>query len=405
MPRSILLALGLSLAVTGGLAENGGPAQTQAPSAALPDPGPAAVPGPSATPASRAASTTPAASTTSATSAGPAAFSAAGGATPSFALSSWLGEHRARLSWDPLTASGWIEKNGDRLAFAVGVPLALWDFSERLPIDAPILGKAGPLFSPASLEAIASRFRAVETSKTSHFSIAAILIDPGHGGKDTGAVGEHRVNGANLRVVEKDIALKVGRQVRDDLVARFPDKRILLSREGDTYPTLEQRVAMANSVDLGKNEAIIYVSIHANASFNKTAKGFEIWYLNPEYRRTVIDGSSVQGPDRSITPILNAMLEEEFTTESIILARDIDARLQDDIGAKSPNRGIRAEEWFVVRNAKMPSVLVEMGFVTNPDEARLLSTDDYLKKIADGIYTGLVDFVKDFEKQRGPAVK
>jgi len=320
-------------------------------------------------------------------------------------LSAWLAEHKARLSWDPLTASGWIEKNGDRLAFAVGLPLALWDFSERISIDPPSLGKAGPQFSPASLDAIASRFGAVETSRSSHFSIAAILIDPGHGGKDTGAVGEHRVDGANLRVVEKDIALKVGRQVRDELAARYPDKRILLSREGDTYPTLEQRVAMANSVDLGKNEAIIYVSIHANASFNKTAKGFEIWYLNPEYRRTIIDGSSAQGSDRSITPILNAMLEEEFTTESIILARDIDARLQDDIGAKSPNRGIRAEEWFVVRNAKMPSVLVEMGFVTNPEEARLLSTDDYLKKISDGIYTGLVDFVKDFEKQRGPAEK
>ncbi|HUX39568.1 MAG TPA: N-acetylmuramoyl-L-alanine amidase [Rectinemataceae bacterium] len=320
-------------------------------------------------------------------------------------LSTWLGGQKARLSWDPLTASGWIGKNGDRLAFAVGLPLALWDFSERLTIDPPVLGKTGPLFSPASLEAIGSRFGAADAARASHFSIAAILIDPGHGGKDTGAVGEHRFGSTTLRVVEKDIALKVGREVRDDLAMRFPDKRILLSREGDTYPTLEQRVAMANSVDLGKNEAIIYVSIHANASFNKTAKGFEIWYLNPEYRRTVIDGSSVKGSDRSIAPILNAMLEEEFTTESIILARDIDSRLQQGIGASSPNRGIRAEEWFVVRNAKMPSVLVEMGFVTNPEEAKLLSTDDYLKKISDGIYTGLVDFVSDFEKQRGPADK
>ena len=319
---------------------------------------------------------------------------------PSFP--SWLREQRARLSWDPLTASGWIERNGDRLAFAVGLPLALWNFSERIPIDPPSEGKDGLTFSPAALDAIGKKFGGADSSASSNFSIAAILIDPGHGGKDTGAVGEHRLGGSTLRVVEKDIALDVGKRVRDALAARYPDKRILLSREGDTYPTLEQRVAMANSVDLGTREAIIYVSIHANASFNKSAKGFEIWYLNPEYRRTVIDGSSVQGTDRSITPILNAMLEEEFTTESIILARDIDARLQEDIGAKSPNRGIRAEEWFVVRNAKMPSVLVEMGFVTNPDEAKLLSSDDYLKKISDGIYTGLVDFVRDFEKQRGP---
>ena len=350
-----------------------------------------------ATGESQASSSTPANPVSALTAKGSAAL-----AGPSADLAAWLDAQKARLSWDPLTASGWIEKNGNRLSFAEGQPLALWNFSERLAIDAPTEGANGPVFTPASLAAIAKRFDAADASSSSRFSIAAILIDPGHGGKDTGAVGEHHIGGKVFRVVEKDIALDVGRQVRDELAARYPDKRILLSREGDSYPTLEQRVAMANSVDLGKREAIIYVSIHANASFNKNAKGFEIWYLNPEYRRTVIDGKTAQGSDRSIAPILNAMLEEEFTTESIILARDIDARLQDGIGAQSPNRGIRAEEWFVVRNAKMPSVLVEMGFVTNPEEAKLLSSGDYLKKISDGIYTGLVDFVNDFEKQRGP---
>ena len=202
-------------------------------------------------------------------------------------------------------------------------------------------------------------------------------------------------------MVEKDLALDVGRMVRDSLRARFPDKRVLLSREGDTYPTLEKRVEMANEVDLGEREAIIYVSIHANASFNKNAKGFEVWYLNPEYRRTVLDTDPKDSINKSIAPILNAMLEEEFTTESIILARDIVANLKAAIGSKSPDRGLRAEEWFVVRNARMPSVLVEMGFVTNPEEARLLASDDYLKKVADGIYTGISGFVSDFENQKG----
>ncbi|MFZ4618665.1 MAG: N-acetylmuramoyl-L-alanine amidase, partial [Rectinemataceae bacterium] len=73
-----------------------------------------------------------------------------------------------------------------------------------------------------------------------------------------------------------------------------------------------------------------------------------------------------------------------------------------NIGGKSPDRGLRAEEWFVVRNARMPSVLVEMGFVTNPDEARLLAGDDYLKKVADSVYTGISGFVTDFENLKGP---
>jgi len=308
---------------------------------------------------------------------------------------------KARLSWDPLTASGWFEKGGDRLAFATGLPQALWDFHDQIPIDPPRETASGPRLGEAALATFEARFKAAEAARGDHFSVAAILIDPGHGGKDPGAIAEHSVDGKKLRMVEKDLALDVSHKVYDSLKARYPEKRILLSREGDSYPTLEQRVEMANSVELGEREAIIYVSIHANYNFNKNARGFEVWYLNPEYRRTVIDGKS-SGVDRSITPILNAMLEEEFTTESIILARDIVSRLGTNIGAQSPSRGVRAEEWFVVRNAKMPSVLVEMGFISNPDEAKLLSTDDYLKKVADGIYTGLTDFVSDFEKQRGP---
>ena len=202
--------------------------------------------------------------------------------------------------------------------------------------------------------------------------------------------------------MEKDLALDLSLKVYNALRLRFPDKQILISRKGDSYPTLEERVAMANEVKLGPEEAIIYVSIHANASFNKNGKGFEVWYLNPDYRRTLVDSDNAKALGEDIASIWNQMLEEEFTTESIMLARKIVEGLQAGIGADSPNRGIRAEEWFVVRNAKMPSVLVEAGFVTNPDEAKLLSSEDYLKRLANGIYTGIVDFVGYFETMRGP---
>jgi N-acetylmuramoyl-L-alanine amidase len=184
---------------------------------------------------------------------------------------------------------------------------------------------------------------------------------------------------------------------------KYPGKRILITREGDSYPTLEDRVDLANSVDLGPTEAIVYVSVHANSSFNRNAKGFEVWYLNPEYRRTLVASGKPGGPKSEIAPILNAMLEEEYTTESIILARSIMTGLQDKIGAESQSRGIRADEWFVVRNARMPSVLIEAGFVTNPEEGRLLTRDDYLSRVADGVYNGLVDFVGYFESMRGAA--
>jgi len=310
---------------------------------------------------------------------------------------------KARLSWDPLTGSGWFERAGDRLSFALGLPLAVWDFSEAFAIESPLDSPKGPLLTEASLAAFESRFRAAEAARGPGFTVAAILIDPGHGGKDPGAIGEHKSGGKTLRVLEKDLALSVSRQVFGALRERYPDKRILLSREGDSYPSLDERVEMANAVELSESEAIIYVSLHANSSFNKNARGFEVWYLNPEFRRQVLDKGKTSGPDPSIAPILNAMLEEEFTTESVILARDIESRLKTGIGATSPDRGIRPEEWFVVRNAKMPSVLVEMGFVTNAEEAKLLSEADYLKKVADAVYSGIVDFVSDFEKQKAPS--
>ncbi len=308
---------------------------------------------------------------------------------------------KARLCWDPLTATGSLERNGNALSFALGSPIALFRYTEAFVLDPPRDEGAGLAFSEAALATIEERFSQAEAARAARFSVAAILIDPGHGGKDSGAVGEHLVGGKRLRVVEKDIALKLSLRVYDALRTRFPDRRILITRSGDSYPSLEERVAMANEVSLASNEAIIYVSIHANASFNKNARGYEVWYLNPEYRRTLVDGAAAARAGEDIAPILNAMLEEEFTTESILLARHIMNGLGARIGADSPNRGVRAEEWFVVRNAKMPSVLVEAGFVTNPEEAALLANEDYLRKLAEGIYTGIVDFVGYFESMKG----
>lgn len=312
---------------------------------------------------------------------------------------------KAELLWDPLTGTGAFLRGSSELRFALGSPLLLWNGAELLKLDPPRDSDSGLAFTEASLSAIEERFGAAEAATKSHFSVAAILIDPGHGGKDSGAVGEHLIGGKRLRVAEKDLTLDVSRRVYKALAARFPDKKILITRSGDSYPSLEDRVEMANDVRLADNEAIIYISIHANASFNKSAKGFEVWYLNPEYRRTLVGKDATKKVGEDIAPILNAMLEEEFTTESIILARDIMDGLSAGVGAESPNRGVRAEEWFVVRNARMPSVLVETGFVTNPEEARLLSSEDYLRRLSDGIYTGIVRFVGYFESMKGPSVQ
>ncbi|HWR11004.1 MAG TPA: N-acetylmuramoyl-L-alanine amidase [Rectinemataceae bacterium] len=300
---------------------------------------------------------------------------------------------KAAIAFDPLTSSGYIEQNGSFVSFAVDQPFISLDWKTLKRVEAPYLSGETVMLPADFTREVASYFLMRNSSKKEKYSVATILVDPGHGGKDTGAIGD--VGG--LRLLEKDLTLEVSKRVVELLRSSYPDRNIIITREGDSYPSLDDRVAMANSADLKNDQAVIYVSIHANASFNKNAKGYEVWYLNPEYRRTVVDANTVKEKGTEIAPILNAMLEEEFTTESIILARKVYDRLGAVIGKQSPGRGIRAEEWFVVRNAKMPSILIEMGFITNSEEGSLLAGSGYLRKIGDAIYNGIVDFIDHFE--------
>ena len=301
---------------------------------------------------------------------------------------------RASLSYDELSGTGFIEKDGAFVSFAIDRPILALDWKIFRATSAPYLRDNVLMVREDFVQTAKSHLEGKTAATKEKYSVAAILVDPGHGGKDTGAIAE----GAQARLLEKDLTLEVSRRVVDLLKGRYSDRRILTTRENDTYPSLDDRVAMANSVPLGPSEAVIYVSIHANASFNKNAKGYEVWYLNPDYRRTVVDAQTVKEKGTDIAPILNAMLEEEFTTESIILARKVYERLGTSLSSYSPGRGIRAEEWFVVRNAKMPSILIEMGFITNPEEGGLLASDGYLRRIGDAIYNGIVDFIEHFER-------
>lgn len=321
---------------------------------------------------------------------------------PLFAGQHLLNEKAAEsgmtLYWDTLSASGIIEKNGHQISFQAENPLCMLDSSALIITDAPVL-KDGKLYVTDGFISSAEEYFK-SAGGADGFKIGAILIDPGHGGKDPGASGTFKVNGKTIKVQEKDVVLSIGKMLYSRLKAAYPEKQIIMTRYGDTFPQLSERTDIANNVKLGANEAILYVSIHANASLNKASSGYEVWYLSPGYRRTVLDKSATGG-DNSLFPILNSMMEEEYTTESILIAKFIMDGLGAQLGNLSKARGIKAEEWFVVRNANMPSVLVEVGFVTNEKEALNLNTESYLQKIALGIYNGISAFVTHFERSRG----
>ncbi|MBQ3825247.1 MAG: N-acetylmuramoyl-L-alanine amidase [Spirochaetaceae bacterium] len=300
--------------------------------------------------------------------------------------------------WDSMSRSGILEKNGKQLSFQIDQNIVLKDCKTLVLWDAPSVENGILVVSKQFMNNAESFFKTKQTD-SEMYKIEAILIDPGHGGKDPGAQAVHTIDGKKVTVREKDITLSVGKYLYDMLKKEYPNKQILMTRDKDIFLSLSQRTEIANAVPLKENEAILYVSVHVNASLDKKAAGFETWYLSPNYRRQVIDSS--KNVDKTILPILNAMTEEEYTTESVLIANFINEGLQNSIGSFTSSRGTKAEEWFVVKNSKMPAVLVEIGFLTNYKEACLLNDSSYLKKVANGIYNGLTSFVTHFEKSKG----
>ena len=286
------------------------------------------------------------------------------------------------IYWDSLSETGMIEKNGHQLSFRNGEGLVLLDSIRMMITDAPELRDNQLYVSKKFLDDSEEFFN---QKSELPFKVGAILIDAGHGGKDPGALKTYKVGGKNITVQEKDITLRVSKMLAERLKAAYPGKQIILTRNSDKFLSLGERTDIANGVKVGENEAVLFISVHVNSSLNKTSSGYEVWYLSPGYRRNVLDKSAVDG-DPNLFPILNSMLEEEYTTESIMIAKFIMDGLQAQIGKESTARGIKAEEWFVVRNSNMPSVLIELGFISNEKEALLLNDDRYLKKATLGIY-------------------
>jgi N-acetylmuramoyl-L-alanine amidase len=325
-------------------------------------------------------------------------FGSMSGASPSQA-------EDTEFRWDPFFSSGTFVSAGHYLSFRTGEPgeqgFFLLDGTDIYNVPVPYLAQ-GLLYFPEEFVTTAEQVLFPRTGGTvvenrPLFRIAAIIVDPGHGGKDPGAIGTFTENGRSWSSIEKEITLTVSREVHALLSRSYPDKRILLTRDRDVFPSLQERVDLANSVSPAENEAVIFISIHANSSFNKHARGYEVWYLDPDYRRELIDRSKYG----ESAAIVNRMMEEEFTTESIMMGQNILRRMEETLGNITPNRGLKAEKWFVVKNAQMPAVLVELPFVTNREDAGIMADDAYLKKFADAIYKGIVDFVDTFERTGG----
>ncbi len=303
----------------------------------------------------------------------------------------------ASLKWEPYSKIGLLEKGDKSISFALNDSWMICNYEDKISTGS-VLKERGVLVFSEEAAASILKFFGEDIVEENAFNVGVILIDPGHGGRDPGTASTINVNGVPIYVKEKNINLDVSLRLAEMLKEKYPYKKIMLTRNDDSFPSLEDRVVMANNIEVGPKEGIIFIAIHVNAALNPFAEGYEVWHLPENYRRQVIRDSDFEGED-SVLPIVNSILEEQYAMESVRLAQNILDNMEIELPEHVPNRGLREESWYVVRNAKMAAVLVELGYITNKEEALRMMQTNYLKKLTNGLYNGINDFIDYFEEK------
>jgi N-acetylmuramoyl-L-alanine amidase len=217
-----------------------------------------------------------------------------------------------------------------------------------------------------------------------------LVIDPGHGGTDPGAVGPGGVQ-------EKHVVLQVAKELRQIIRRKLPQYQVVMTREDDVYVTLTDRAKIANA-----HRADAFISIHANASESRKVRGIETWYLsfavNSERAQRIAARENNMSTHQlsALERILRDLQETDRINQSALLAGMTQTSLVRHMGQHNsavPNRGVDGAPFMVLLHTTMPSVLVEIGFVSNPKEAKQLRHPAYQKTLAQGIFAGIHEFL------------
>lgn len=250
------------------------------------------------------------------------------------------------------------------------------------PLNIVELEKSGPTKSESAR-------RVADPDKRNAKYRLKIMIDPGHGGKDDGAAGRF---GIREKTVSLNLAKKVKREI--ERMAKLQDYPLELSltREDDTFIPLKERARLANSWG-----ADMFVSIHLNSSPVSKARGFEVYFLSPEAsdpetERLALKESEGQLPTGKddVLSILSDVRTTFHTNESSKFAEEMFSSISRSV--LSNGRGVRQGPFTVLHGTNMPAILVEVGYVTHPEESRLLTKEAYLKRLASAISSGIIEF-------------
>lgn len=218
--------------------------------------------------------------------------------------------------------------------------------------------------------------------------IGRIVVDAGHGGHDTGTI-------ASNGLMEKDLVLDVARRLGRLLQARL-GAEVIYTRDDDSFVPLETRTAIAN-----QQQADLFISIHANSSADRRARGVETYYLNFTSSADALEVAARENAvsEKSIHELQDLVKKialRDKIEESREFATNVQTSLYQNLSVRDRglrDRGVRKAPFIVLIGANMPSILAEISFVSNPTDARKLQTPEYRQKIADALYKGVTKYV------------
>ncbi len=231
-------------------------------------------------------------------------------------------------------------------------------------------------------------------------TIKTIVIDPGHGGKDPGAVGKR------LKGLEKDVNLNVSLQLKTYLENEL-GVNVLMTRTDDRFVSLQERTKFAN-----EHKADLFICVHTNASKDRSSKGVEVYYLSTA---KTTEARAVEALENSVVELyeggkeatrkyddLALILSDIMQAENLEQSNNLALKLQMNTcaGTKSLNRGIKQANFYVLRGAFMPAVLVEMGFISNSVEESFLLNQQYQERLARTIFEGIKSFKYRYDRIR-----
>ncbi len=241
-----------------------------------------------------------------------------------------------------------------------------------------------------------------KTQTSTGLKLKTIVIDAGHGGKDVGAVSKDR------KTYEKNINLKISLLLRDKLKEAYPEMKVILTRSTDVYLTLNERAEIAN-----KNNADLFVSIHTNSVSSTSPRGFSTHIFGQDKMSQNMElckrensvilleddyTTKYQGFDPTDTEsyIFFSLMQKAYYEQSLLFAIECDKSMLK--GPVKHSRGVSQDPFYVLWKTSMPSVLVEVGFISNASDVAVFRQESGLKGIAETLFDAVSEFKKQYDK-------